>query len=311
MAPSLDPLESRQLLSTVAIPMHSPVLEHHHHGMRTHHVAAVGSVHSGHHGGADPAGTVTASTASTSFKVVAQFNNASFAATAAIADNDIWAVGESNPSGTQETLAVHSNGTSWSVVPTPALSTGGSFAGVAAAASNDVWAVGAQSAGSSSNTLIEHWDGTSWSIVSSPPLPNGGFLTGVTAVSSKNAWAVGTAIGSSNALVEHWDGTGWSIVSSPAFTGVGVGGISADGSKDVWAVGGPTKLHFDGTSWSLMPAPTQVSTGAVTVLSPTNAWAVGGGPGPPPSDTEVRTVNASQSLEDHTDRQRIVETRVS
>jgi hypothetical protein len=183
---------------------------------------------------------------------------------------------------------VHFDGTSWSVISTPALSAGGSFAGVAAASSSDVWAVGAQNAGKSSdNTLIEHWNGTSWSIISSPPLPNGGFLTGVTAVSMNNAWAVGTALGSTNALVEHWDGTSWSIASSPAFNGVGVGGIAADGKNDIWAVGGPTKLHFDGTNWSLIPAPTKVSTGAVTALSPTNAWAVGGGPGPPPSDTEA------------------------
>src|SRR6516162_6357488 len=74
----LDQLESRQLLSTVALPMHGPMLEHHHHGMRMHHAAAVGPVHSGHHGGADPAATVTASAASTTFNVVKQFNNASF-----------------------------------------------------------------------------------------------------------------------------------------------------------------------------------------------------------------------------------------
>jgi hypothetical protein len=89
MAPSLDQLESRQLLSTVVLPVHGPMLEHHHHGMRLHHAAAVGRAHSGHHGGADPAATVTAPAASTTFKVVKQFPNASLSATAAITDNDI------------------------------------------------------------------------------------------------------------------------------------------------------------------------------------------------------------------------------
>ena len=62
-------------------------------------------VYSGHHGGADPAATVTASATSTSFQVVAQFNNSSFAATAAIADNDIWAVGDSNPNTSNHSAA--------------------------------------------------------------------------------------------------------------------------------------------------------------------------------------------------------------
>src|SRR5262245_25187945 len=57
-------------------------------------------------------------------------------ATAAIADNDIWAVGAgSNP------LAEHFDGKSWSVVPTPS-TINGRFNGVSGVASNDVWAVG-------------------------------------------------------------------------------------------------------------------------------------------------------------------------
>src|SRR5438132_12321677 len=77
------------------------------------------------------------------FHIVAQFTNSAFGATAAIADNDIWAVGDS--SSTNQTLAVHFNGTSWSVVPTPTLAASPSeLAGVAAVASNDVWAVGGQ-----------------------------------------------------------------------------------------------------------------------------------------------------------------------
>jgi hypothetical protein len=210
-------------------------------------------------------------------------NNSTLSAAVAIADNDIWAVGSfatGSTASTQQTLAEHFDGTSWSVVPTPAPQ-GSSFAGVAGVASTDVWAVGASGAGGTSQSLIEHWNGTSWSVVSSPQFSRGSFLTGVTVISSSDAWAVGTVINSTTALVEHWDGTTWSVVSSPAFSGVGVNGISADSSTDVWAVGGATKLHWDGTSWSLVAAPSKVSTGAVTVLSATNIWAVGVGPGVP------------------------------
>ena len=140
--PSVDQLESRQLLSTAAMPVHSPVLAHPHHALQVHHTAVVGRVHAGHLGAADPAVAVTASATSTTFSMVAQFN-ASFNATVAIADNDIWAVGDSNPNtSNQQPLAVHFNGTNWSVVPSPTIGKGGSFGGVAAVASNDVWAVG-------------------------------------------------------------------------------------------------------------------------------------------------------------------------
>ncbi len=85
-------------------------------------------------------------------------NNSTLSAAAAIADNDIWAVGSIAGSSANKgvTLAEHFNGTSWSVVPTPSVK-GGVFASVAAFASNDVWAVGYQTATrNSTNTLIEH-----------------------------------------------------------------------------------------------------------------------------------------------------------
>jgi hypothetical protein len=219
-------------------------------------------------------------------------SNSSLSGAAVIAPGDMWAVGDiGTGSGPFQTLAEHFNGTSWSVVPTPALNA--SLSGVAGAAGNDVWAVGDQAQGSSVSTLIEHWDGTSWSVVSSPKLPKGSQLTGVTAPAAGNAWATGFAAGSADALMEHWDGTRWSIVSSPAFTGVTItGGISADSSTDVWAMGflatsstttQNVSLHWDGTSWTQIPAVHLRfgGVGPVTALSPANVWAVGTGPGVP------------------------------
>src|SRR5215471_7562870 len=113
-------------------------------------------------------------------------NNSCLSGAAVIASTDMWAVGDigsgsgsgCNPfqivgegGGPFQTLAEHFNGTSWSVVPTPALNA--ALSGVAGAAGNNVWAVGDQAAGSSNNTLIEHWDGTSWSVTPSPRLPQG------------------------------------------------------------------------------------------------------------------------------------------
>src|SRR6516164_4955817 len=241
--------------------------------------------------------------------------NSCLSGAAVIGSADMWAVGDigtgtgCNPfqtvgggSGPVQTLAEHFNGTSWSVVPAPALNA--ALSGVAGAARNDVWAVGDQAQGSSFIPLIEHWDGTSWAVTPSPKLPQGSALTGVTAPATNNAWAVGFAGGAANALVEHWDGASWSIVSSPAFAGVSIsnGAISADSATDVWAMGflatSPTSdenvsLHWNGTSWTLNTAAHLRFGGVVTVaaLSPANVWAVGTGPGVPTGGTVVPSPN--------------------
>jgi hypothetical protein len=211
-------------------------------------------------------------------------NDSGLLAAAAIAHNDIWAVGKIvTNNGAFTTLAEHFNGTSWSVVPTPAVND--ALVSVAASASNDVWAIGNPITVADSPTpFIAHWNGTSWSIIDSPKLPKNSSLTGVTAPASNNAWVVGNTFGASNALVEHWDGTRWSIVSSPAFTGVFVSTIAADSGTDVWAfgasnvTGNPEAVHFNGTTWTAVPAATSsfgFGAGGVAALSPANVWAAG------------------------------------
>jgi uncharacterized protein (TIGR03118 family) len=223
-----------------------------------------------------------------------QINGLELLATAAIADNDIWAIGDvvTGP-GAAQPVAEHFDGKKWSVVPTPAFNSD-SFSGVAGVASNDVWAVGTLFGSSGSeSTLIEHWNGTRWSVVPSPTPTNGGFFNAVTAIASNDVWAAGNVLDSTGApvaaLVEHWDGRSWKIVSSPAFAGVNIDAISGDAGNDVWAVGsagifapapftGPAVLHWNGTRWSLINPNTGVSAAGVKALSPTNVWAVGQGP---------------------------------
>jgi hypothetical protein len=82
-APGIDHLESRQLLSTILKPVHGAALAHHHEALRPNHAAEVGRGHSTHHGKAGPS---AAPATTTGFKVVAQFTDSTFAATAAIAD---------------------------------------------------------------------------------------------------------------------------------------------------------------------------------------------------------------------------------
>jgi hypothetical protein len=231
-------------------------------------------------------------------------NDSTLGAVTAIADNDIWAIGASavnTPS--QATLVEHFNGSSWSVVTTAAVKGGGSLGSVSGVAGNDVWAVGDQTANNSTAPLIEHWSGTSWSVVASAKLPKGSFLTAVAAVASNDVWAVGDQPGSDifSSFIEHWNGTSWSVVSSPQFMGESeLNGVSADSANDVWAVGRANSAglveHWNGQTWSVVPSPSitgnpnNSGTGglnAVTALSPTNVWAVGTRPGPPPADIEA------------------------
>jgi hypothetical protein len=217
--------------------------------------------------------------------------------TAALANNDIWAVGRTLSQAGLLTLAEHFDGNSWQVVPTPSPEHGGQLRSVAAVASDDVWAVGSaldlDPVRISAGSLIEHWDGSSWTIIDSPTSTvRDTVLSGVTAIASNDVWAVGNDPDHNSALVEHWDGSSWSVVSSSVFTGVGrlgLASVSADAGNDVWAFGlaktggapfsGPAVLHFDGTSWTLSATRTQtgpgVGLGSVTALSPTNVWAVG------------------------------------
>ena len=60
-----------------------------------------------------------------------QVSSGSLAGAAAIAANDIWAVGNFRISNGAQTLAEHFNGTSWSVVPTPSPTSNSFFSMVA------------------------------------------------------------------------------------------------------------------------------------------------------------------------------------
>jgi hypothetical protein len=129
-----------------------------------------------------------------------------FYGVAAIASNDVWAVGGYGNLTTQaQQLVQHWHGQNWTMVPTPILpTTYNELQAISAVSANDVWAVG----GGDGQALIEHWNGISWSVV---PHPNPGTFNrffGVAAVSSNDVWAVGVTSdgGLSQTLVEHWDG---------------------------------------------------------------------------------------------------------
>jgi len=188
---------------------------------------------------------------------------------------------------------------------------------VAAVASDDVWAVGEYLPTSDETTasapLIEHWNGNAWELVSSPPLglgedPNSGrTLDAISALSPTDIWVLGHSAVSTGVpatliddVFEHWDGHSWSIVHTSqvgSIKGVGaLNDIAVASPTDAWAVGGALNgfgeipagpagssgaavEHWDGHQWLPAPVPSNsMPFTLVAPLSPTDVWAVRGGP---------------------------------
>src|SRR5260370_6263908 len=224
---------------------------------------------------------------------ISEFNGVS-----AITANDVWTVGDySTATNIFLTFSEHWDGSSWANVPTPnAISTGENFlTSVAAIAKNDVWAVGFSRPDpySARSTLVDHWNGSSWSIVASPNgSPGTNSLFAVRGDTSSDEWAVGrkkTSTTSHTVLVEHWNGASWTISSGTqnpsSFSELNA--LSVLSPTNVWAVGDQTTdavhyqtlvEHFDGTTWSTSPS-TNAANGNGFLLgvsgSANDLWAVG------------------------------------
>jgi hypothetical protein len=227
-------------------------------------------------------------------------DNSLYAITAASA-SDIWAVGSFTDTSTnaRRTLAMHYDGSAWSIVSTPNVgSANHSLLGVSARASNDVWAVGYGCPGSicAPLPLIEHWNGTAWSVVSGA---DSGFvlshLTAVSARAANDVWAVGWGCPAFSCspvlpLIERWDGSTWTVVPSPAQGAMYTYyySVVALSGSDAWAAGNYSNdgsvwrsaaTHWDGSSWSAVPVSspgTQDNTlWALAAVAPNDIWAVG------------------------------------
>ncbi len=123
----------------------------------------------------------------------------SLEAVTAIGPDDAWAVGSYEELGlrldapsTSRPLALHWDGSAWTVVPLPDVGSGG-LTGVAATGPDDVWAVGSayDEPGSPGWPLLMHWDGSAWSEATAS-LPAQGGLQAVTVIPGGGLWAVGT-----------------------------------------------------------------------------------------------------------------------
>lgn len=202
-----------------------------------------------------------------------------------LSPSNVWAVGEVRSTDAAQTLIMHWDGSSWSRIVSPNLSSGYNVLyNVAAISANDIWAVGSNGV----RSIAIHWNGTAWTIIPTPTVgAYADYLVDVNAIASNNVWAVGRYLSSGLAqtLILHWNGTSWNQVSSPnGVRGTGqLKAIAAASSTDIWAVGDDSidslTLHWNGTSWSRVPSPNSGGganylTGVATITS-NDVWAVG------------------------------------
>lgn len=217
---------------------------------------------------------------------------------------DCWAVGTAAYSNFHApNLALHWNGHTWSVVPTPSPYTGEGFnelLSVTCVSPGDCWAVGSTSAGGQAL----HWNGHAWSLVPTP----GPELGAISCTSPANCWAVG--VGRGNAVV-RWNGSTWAIVAAPVpGTASELGGVRCTSAANCWAVGGygpgriihSQALRWDGHQWSQAATPQPNGSvadprglGGVACTSAADCWAVG-----PAAFPLGSTVNEAMHWNGHT-----------
>ncbi|HST04830.1 MAG TPA: S-layer homology domain-containing protein [Chloroflexia bacterium] len=112
--------------------------------------------------------------------------------TAALASDDIWAVGYYAGNYPSRTLIKHWNGTQWSITASPNPTGTNVLNDVTFLSPSDGWAVGSNNG---TYPLLMHWDGSAWSLVTLPGLQsNYGALNDIAPVSPTDIWAVGSYV---------------------------------------------------------------------------------------------------------------------
>ncbi|HJP66454.1 MAG TPA: hypothetical protein VKA30_09155 [Actinomycetota bacterium] len=206
---------------------------------------------------------------------------------AAVASDDVWAVGQAGSEDESTSLTLHWDGRRWSAVRSPIVARG-YLLDVSATGPEDVWAVGVVTG--TFETIVEHWDGTAWRLVSHPsPRSDYVNLGSVLAVAADDVWMAGNFLDANAADVpfsERWDGRRWRPVPMVNEGGGTLINALTMGQGSVWAVGRARVDDFssvtvaerwDGNAWTVDATPTPGGSGEL--LGATSAgphlWAVG------------------------------------
>src|SRR5262249_39891630 len=209
-----------------------------------------------------------------------------------------WAVGFSQ-GGTYQPLALHWDGTQWSLNSPAPFTSNALLTSVDTLADGSAWAAGFQTAADGTRrTLIEQASGETWMPVASPddgtPTTDNS-LTAISGTQATGLWAVGWQESPSGLkpLVLRYDTTqpsptwvsvsGAGRVPAPGLIDTVLTGVDVLTASDVWAVGyyfdgsvdRPLALHWDGSTWSNSPIPGAGALRKVRALAPDNVWAAG------------------------------------
>lgn len=207
---------------------------------------------------------------------------------AAIAPDDVWAVGWELTQIDRQALLLHWDGISWTKFPAEEIV--GDISGlghVSAIATDNVWAFGTNY--DSFNVSPVHWDGSTWTVFPDPDVQIS--MSDAVAISSTDMWVVGQRSGSGSgqllAYAYHWDGSDWTAMPVPGGSGAtsGVDAITAIASDDVWVAGYSTSgsgsaftSHWDGSAWAEVALPSLGTSSSISDLDATatdDVWAVG------------------------------------
>ena len=206
---------------------------------------------------------------------------------AAVAGNDIWAVGQqTNAEGGSGTLTMHWDGERWAVVPSPNGSEGGESKNqlyAVAVSADETWAVGSYTEGTGNfRNLAMRWNGQAWEL-QLPPSPglleNG--LNGVDLIGTSEVWAVGTQLSDEGKdpqmVIFHWDGSVWTQSRSPEHSSHNLLAVKAISKNDVWAAGTDV-IRWDGKDWQQMSTPVDHPGGyldGIAAIGSNDVWVTG------------------------------------
>jgi len=209
-----------------------------------------------------------------------------------------WAVGYyqtgNAQAGPYQPLALHWNGTQWSLASPAALTGNSVLTGVDTLADGSAWAVGFQvAADGTRSTLIEQESGGTWTQVAGPNVAGStdNSLMAISGTQATGLWAVGYWLSPTGLqpLILRYDTTqpspSWVMVSgvpAPGAIDTVLTAVDVQSASDVWAVGygndgsadRPLALHWDGSTWTSSPVP---GTGLLRGVKGAsgNVWAVG------------------------------------
>lgn len=190
---------------------------------------------------------------------------------AALAKDDIWAVGHHRTNGTTDAdqqFLLHYDGTGWQRQDMPDVLGDAVFEGrLDALGEGRLWLSAASEDDPYAPRLVE-WDGSRWSTVPEPPAAPEGPTTPAPTLSDIVAFGpddVSMLVGGKR--LAHWDGARWTTTELPAEAKA----LDGTASDDLWAVGfrdsgpgvggdskeytQPAAMHWDGDAWKSVDTP--------------------------------------------------------